>query len=237
MKYGVYLDSTQATGPRPSNSTYNLNQSVIGMQSLTVKSFMFANTLYNISSSNKQLNFDSTLLTIPEAFYTFSQLIKYIDDALMNSIAFTSNLTTEMHAVVLNADNSLTWTIGNNILLKTSTMYDNFLLNQYITYTGNFLSSLFLAQPLAIALQSNALQGSAMRFVTSANISITQPFWIVPVTSGSGEMQDPAYDLDIQIQCSNINLSQFDVLLYNPSDNRELKEINHWCMILEITTR
>ena len=50
-------------------------------------------------------------------------------------------------------------------------------------------------------------------------------------------MQDPAYDLDIQIQCSNINLSQFDVLLYNPSDNRELKEINHWCMILEITTR
>ena len=237
MKYCVYLDSTQSTGTRPSSSTYNLNQSVIGMQSLTVKSFMFANTLYNISSSNKQLNFDSTLLTIPEAFYTFSQLIKYIDDALMNSIAFTSNLTTEMHAVVLNADNSLTWTIGNNILLKTSTMYDNFLLNQYITYTGNFLSSLFLAQPLAIALQSNALQGSAMRFVTSANISITQPFWIVPVTSGSGEMQDPAYDLDIQIQCSNINLSQFDVLLYNPSDNRELKEINHWCMILEITTR
>ena len=237
MKYCVYLDSTQSTGTRPSSSTYNLNQSVIGMQSLKVKSFTFANTLYNISSSNKQLNFSSTLLTIPEAFYTFSQLIKYIDDALMNSIAFTSNLTTEMHAVVLNADNSLTWTIGNNILLKTSTMYDNFLLNQYITYTGNFLSSLFLAQPLAIALQSNALQGSAMRFVTSANIAITQAFWIVPVTSGNGEMQDPAYDLDIQIQCSNINLSQFDVLLYNPSDNRELKEINHWCMILEITTR
>ena len=109
MKYCVYLDSTQSTGTRPSNSTYNLNQSVIGMQSLKVKSFTFANTLYNISSSNKQLNFDSTLLTIPEAFYTFSQLIKYIDDALMNSIAFTSNLTTEMHAVVLNADNLLTW--------------------------------------------------------------------------------------------------------------------------------
>ena len=130
-----------------------------------------------------------------------------------------------------------TWTIGNNILLKTSTMYDNFLLDQYLTYTGNFSSSLFLAQPLAIALQSNALQGSAMRFVTSANIAITQPFWIVPVTSGSGEMQDPAYDLDIPTQCFNINLSQFDVLLYNPSDNRELKEINHWCMILEITAR
>ena len=237
MKYCVYLDSTQSTGTRPSSSTYNLNQSVIGMQSLKVKSFTFANTLYNISSSNKQLNFNRTLLTIPEAFYTFSQFIEYIDDALMNSIAFTSNLTTEMHAVVLNADNSLTWTIGNNILLRTSTMYDNFSLNQYVTYTGNFSSSLFLAQPLAIALQSNALQGSAMRFVTSANISITQPFWIVPVTSGNGEMQDPAYDLDIQIQCSNINLSQFDVLLYNPSDNRELEEINHWCMILEITTR
>lgn len=237
MKFFVYLDSTQSTGTRPSSSLFNLNQPIVSMMQMKVKSFTFGNTLHNVVSPYNTLVFNSTSLTLPEGYYTFSELIDYINTALMANVLFTANLTVETHAVVLDSENSAVWTIGSNILQITSGMYKTFVLNPYRTYTGNFQSNIFLAQPMAIALTSQALQGSASRFITTADQRITNPFFICPVTDPFGSIQSPQFDLDFTLAFSNNSLNQFDLVLFDPATGRELVEVGHWSLILEIITR
>ena len=235
MRYNVYLDSTQSMGTSPSQCKFELYQQIVGAYRLKVKSFTFGNNLHNMNSTNNTLIFEDTSLTVPANFYTFGQLITCINNALMADLLFTANLTTEPNAVVLNADGiSATWTIGSNVLLSTSKLYDTFVLNEYLNYTGNFQSSIFLSQPMCIALFCSNLQGT--RFVTVDNVDQKGYFYVAPIQSGFGEMEPPAYDVDWTTQFSNNNISQLNIEIYDPSNNFLLTEIAHWALILEIET-
>jgi hypothetical protein len=48
-------------------------------------------------------------ITVPNGYYTSSELVTYINDLLMADAAFLANLTTETAALELNAQNYINW--------------------------------------------------------------------------------------------------------------------------------
>lgn len=240
MRYLLYLDSRQSTGPRTSSCSFYLNQQLVNATALKVISFSFANTLYNVTTLNNTLVFDTltdTLnVTLDPGFYSFSDLITAINTACLASSPFVSNLGGAPNAVVLNSALQAVWTIGSNIL-QSGSLYANFLL-QPGTYTGNFTTTIFLASPLAIALQSNALSGPS-RFVTCYPQPTTSYFYCQAIQSGYGDVEPANSSIQQrwEIPLSHNNLNTVDVSLFDPATNRELTEMSQWSLILEIDTK
>ena len=234
MKYLVYLDSRQSMLDQPSRCRFSLNQTIIGAKQYRVLSFTFANTLYNVPAGANQLVFNTVTVSLNPAFYTYSDLITAINAQLMASTGFKANLPNgTTAAVTLNANNTANWTIGTNVL-QSGGLYPTFQLLPRVSYTANFTTLIFIAGPMAVALNSGALSGLD-RYVT-AGVPISQPFYIQQITSGYGQMEssEPALTLGYTGALSNQNIDTISVQLYDPQSWRELTEMSQWSILLEI---
>lgn len=235
MRFLVYLDSRRSTGARPSNCFFQLNQPIIGGTQSRLVSFVFSNSLFNVTSENNTLVFSTTTVVIPSGHYSFSQLVTYLDTQLLATPAFVALMGGAPNAVVLSASNTALWTIGTNVL-QGGTFYPNLVLQAGTTATGNFETLLFLASPMAIALNSPSIQGPS-RFVNSVPQAITSPFYVANVESSFGEMESSSPSLQLQWVCplSHANVQGLNVVVTDPENGRELTELSHWSALLEIT--
>lgn len=235
MRFLIYLDSRQSTGNRPSNCFFNLNQPVINGSQARLVSFVFANSLFNVTENNNTLVFSTTTVNLPAGYYTFSQFVGAINTQLLAAPAFVALMGGAPNAVVLGPNNTATWTIGTNIL-QSGSLYSNLVLQRAATATGNFATLLFLAQPMAIALNSPSIQGPS-RFVNTHPLAVTSPFYVAHIESGFGEIESSSPSLQLQwvTPLSHANIQGFNVVLTDPQNERELTEMSHWSALLEIT--
>lgn len=237
MKYLVYLDSRNSTGPRPSSCVFNLNQAIVNASSCRVVSFVFENTLYNVDPSNNTLVFNSGTFVIPVGYYTAQQLIDYICAATMAWTPFSGNEggSPLNPPLVWNANScTVDWHIGNGNILLPCSVYSIFLLDPNQTYTNDFTTSLFLGSPWALALNSPSLAGNN-RFVSSVPNQPSSPFYVHHIQSGHGEIEssEPSIALQYSTPLSHANIQQLFVTITDPYSSRELTEIGAWSCLLE----
>ena len=235
MKYLVHLASTQSVGVRPSSAQYILNQQIVNATQLRVVSFSYANQLWNVVAGANTLVFDTGNVTVPEGHYSFGDLINYINESLLTLPASVANLTGS-DAVVLSSQNTALWSIGDNVL-QSGGLYPTFLLNVGLEYSGNFETLIWLPTPLAIALNSASFQGPN-RFVTTAPLPTSSPFYIEQVTSSYGEISssEASIDLGWKTPLGHENLSLVSIIITDVTSGRELVEMSHYSLLLEIST-
>ena len=233
MRYLVYLDSRNSTGPRPSLCQFNLNQQIVNANQVRVVSFVFSNTFYNVNETNNQLVFDSFTLVIPPGFYTTSQLLTYIATTCQANLAFTSVSPAPANpCAYLDTDGvTLIWQIGGQALQPTSL----FVMDPNGSYNGTFSTGIFLGSPWAIALNSPALQG-ATRFVSAVPNKISAPFYVQHVQSAHGQIEssDTSVTMQWATPLSHANLQTLEVTLTDPYLGRELVEAGSWSCLLEV---
>ena len=232
MKYVLYLDSFQSTSTKISNPSFQLNQPIVGAMEVKVVSLTFGNNLHNVVADRNTLVFNTVTVTVPPGYYTTINFVQYVNTVLMANVNFLANLTTETSALSLDAQNNVLWTIGGNFL-QSGTLLPNFGITSILT--GNFQSFLFLAQPSALAISCSQLHGGNDRFVSTKNNAITNIFYVGQIRSGFGEIEQPNYDFQFRTQLSRSNLSQIDFFIFDPSNGREITELNFFSLILEIT--
>ena len=235
MKYLVHLASTQSVGVRPSSAQYILNNQIINATQLRVVSFSYANNFWNVVDGANTLVFNSGVVTVPSGYYTFVDLIHYINQSLLTLPAFLANFIS-LNAVVLTNQNAAAWTIGSNVL-QGGGLYPVFLLARGQQYSGNFETPIWLSSPLAIALNSASFQG-ANRFVTTAPLPTSSPFYVEQVTSAYGEVSssEASIDLGWKTPLGHENLSLITIVVTDVTTGRELTEMSHYSLLLEITT-
>ena len=104
------------------------------------------------------------------------------------------------------------------------------------TYTGTFITQLYLASPMNIDFISSQITDTNGYIVYSGRDRPVnnQPFFICPVTEGHGNMcVNSPYNIH-DIQMGNGSLSQLDFLICDNNSGRVLKELSHWSMLLEV---
>ena len=238
MRYLVYLDSRASTGQRPSNCFFSLNQPIVNGSRVRVVSFSFANTLFNVDSSNNTLVFSTFTLTIPVGNYTMQNLVDVINQGCLANSAFTGVAPNppavpciQWHEIT----QTVQFTIGSNVLYPSSA-FAIFQLdpNNAAGYFENFSCNIFLASPWAIALNSPSLVGNETRFVSCNRIST--PFYVQHIESGWGEVETANNSLQMNYSAtlSHANINQLNVVVTDPYSNRELEEISAWSCLLEI---
>ena len=132
----------------------------------------------------------------------------------------------------------LNWTLGAGVSITTqsTTMREILGLTLNSTYTGTFTTQLYLASPMIIDFISSQITDTNGYVVYSGRDRTmnTQPFCIVPVTEGYGNMcvYSPYNMHDIQM--GNGSLAQLDFLLCDNNSGRVLKELSHWSILLEV---
>ena len=230
-KYTLCLDSSQSSGFRPSASVFQLNQPLINCSQVKVLGFTFGNNLFNVVEPYNNLSFDSVTVVVPEGYYTAQEFITYLNTELMTRIPFTSQLTTETKAIEL-IDEVVSWTIGSNDVISGG-LYSVFSFYTGYSNTGNFQSSIYLAQPCVLSLNCQQLIGND-RYVTTKNMPITMQFWVGQVQSAYGEVEAPNSSFQMTTQLSNVNLSQLNLLICDAITGRQVTELSHFNLLLEI---
>jgi len=235
MRYLLYLDSRNSTGPRPSQCTFNLNSPIINASQVRVASFVFSNTLFNVDSSNNTLVFSTMTLTIPAGYYTAANLISYINAQCLANPTFNGPPSPPSSPCIQIVGTEVQWRIGNTNTLLPCSAYSIFCLDPTMTYTGNFWSNLFVAGPWALALNSPSLAGSS-RFVNAVPNQISSPFYVHHIQSAHGEIESSATSVELQwaTPLSHANVQQLAVTINDPHSSRELTEIGPWSALLEV---
>lgn len=233
MKFLVYLDSRNSTGPRASSCRFELNQPIVNGSQVRVVSFVFANTLFNVTSDNNTLIFSSFTMTIPVGRYSATQLVDYINTTCNATPAFTTGHAVPPDPVPLTiVAGQVSWKIGDNVLQPCSAL-TIFCVSGY--FTGNFSTNIFLANPWALSLHSPSLVGTT-RFVCANPNRITAPFYVHQIQSAFGDVESSESSIALQYSTplSHANLQQLDVLVLDPFSNRELVELSSWSCLLEV---
>ena len=219
--FQLILDSRTRTSNNVYNATFQLTKPISRVNKVRVKHVQFANTLYNIGDGENTLVLSTGTLIIPPGFYTPTELV-----ALLQAIC----------VVTYNAG-KLNWTLGAvSITTQSTTMREILGLTLNTTYTGTFITQLYLASPMNIDFISSQITDTNGYIVYSGRDRTmnTQPFFICPVTEGYGNMcvYSPYNMHDIQI--GNGSLSQLDFLICDNNSGRVLKELSHWSILLEV---
>lgn len=238
FKFQLFLDSRTSTGPNPSQCVFELNDAIVGAVECRVLSFTFANTLFNVQAGANTLIFNTpTTVVIPPGNYSATALATYIDSVLLATPAFVANMGGAPDAVVL-VNDQLSWSIGTNVLTG-GTFYPSLVLQQGTSLTGNFVTDLFLAIPLALGLHSTVLNPSDRRFIGVAPQQMSNAFYTHVIASGFGQMEPtlPAIARKERFQLSSLCISRLDVAIRDSTTFALLPEMNHWCLLLEFTLR
>jgi hypothetical protein len=141
--FQLILDSRTRTSNNVYNATFQLTKPISRVNKVRVKHVQFANTLYNIGDGENTLVLSTGTLIIPPGFYTPTELV-----ALLHAIC----------VVTYNAG-KLNWTLGAGVSITTqsTTMREILGLTLNTTYTGTFITQLYLASPMNIDFISSQI--------------------------------------------------------------------------------
>jgi len=176
-------------------------------------------------------------LTIPVGYYSAAELIDYINTQCLANPTFNGPPSPPASPCIQIVGTEIQWRIGNTNTLLPCSAYSIFCLDPTQNYTGNFWSSLFMACPWALALNSPSLVGN-LRFVNAVPNQISAPFFVHHIQSSHGEIESSETSVALQWSSplSHANLQQLCVTITDPYNSRELTEIGQWSCLLEIIT-
>jgi hypothetical protein len=201
-----------------------------GVSKFRVKYFSFCNQLYNIiaGSNNTLVAGGVSQGSIPQGYYTHATLVAAID-ALVPGI------------LTAGPDGALNWTLGSaSIDLTATTMRDVLgLSDRKRTYTGTFTTYASLATPQSVCLYSPQLTGPERERVVHAGLMqhTLQSFLNVPVTAPHGSVDTYMSDTESPVLLDKqgaAEISKLQILVVDPSTERELTEVGNWTLLLEL---
>jgi hypothetical protein len=161
--------------------------------------------------------------TATPGFYTPAALVSELDSITGVSVSLNP------------VNNDLLWDLGTSFIdTDATTLSETLGLQRGADYTGTFTTKLFLASPMNIDFICNQLT-STYNVYTGQQRQRTQPFVSVPVTSGFGSMVVYAPSSLYNIDLMGTNIGQLDFRVCDSMTGRELSELSHWSIELEIT--
>jgi hypothetical protein len=221
----VYIDSRSRSNGTPANATFLLNRTLHDVSSVQVRSFMFANTIFNIDEFNNQLILsdgqnNQFIFTLTTGFYTPQNFVAELNAILGPRVSLRND--------------KLVWSLVNGLSLTGGTISD--VIGRYQRLSGNFETQLTLSSPAAIAVRCKQIQSSTEHITTHKNPIGTTPLLISNLVRGYGNLE--VYEPQT-MYVENFAMRATDTLsfdLVDPRTGRLLTEINAWSMILRITS-
>ena len=229
----IYIDSRSRHLGVPASCQFLLNRTLHNVDSIQVRSFTFANTIYNIDDYNNQLvfvaGFDTKYtITIQPKFYTGQEFVDKLNVVIRDVTGFDTN-------VVSLRNNTLLWTIGR-ARIEGGSMSD--VIGQFFpTMTGTFETPLTLSSPAAIAVTCKEIQSAAEHISTSKVYAAYTPLLLSSLTRGYGNLE--VYEPQT-LYLENFNIHATDTLsfkLTDPRTGRLLDEITSWSMIIRVQSK
>ena len=228
----IYIDSRSRHLGIPASCQFLLNRTLHDVNSIQVRSFTFANTIYNIDMFNNQLKFiignTQVIITVPPKFYTGQEFVDKLNVVIRDMTGFDTN------AVSLR-NNTLVWTIGQ-ARIEGGSMSD--VIGQFFpTMTGTFETPLTLSSPAAIAVTCKEVQSSAEHITTTKVHAAYTPLLLSSLTRGYGNLE--VYEPQT-VYLENFNMHATDSLsfkLTDPRTGRVLDEITSWSMIIRVQSK
>jgi hypothetical protein len=222
----ILLDSrTRQTGTTVSSPTFNLTKPISNVTTARVRSVQFTNNLFNIDGNHNKIGLVNLQgLEISPGFYSPSQLIQQINESGIGiSLTYVSE------------NNTLLWDTGNGVVDVTqSSMAQTLGLQQGSTYTGTFTTTLFLASPMNVDFVCDQLGNSTYSYSGRVRESNIQPLISCPVVVGYGNMNVFIPPVLSTLDIGGTSLSQLNFKIVDSLDGRELKELGHWSMQIEV---
>ena len=211
-----------------SRAEFDMPVHIRGLHQFRVKYFSFCNQLYNIVTGSNDTLVTGSTSTIPQGYYTHAQLVAAID-ALVPGI------------LTAGPGGALKWTLGAaTIDVVNTTMRDVLgLSDRQNTFTGTFTTYANLATPQSVCLYSPQLVGPERERVVHAGLAqhTLQSFLNIPVTAPHGSVDTYMSDTESPIlldKQGHAELSKLQILVVDPSTERELTEIGNWSLLLEL---
>ena len=229
----IYIDSRSRYLGIPASCQFLLNRTLHNVDVIQVRSFTFANTIYNIDEYNNQLVFvigidTKYTITIPPKFYTAQEFVDKLNMVIRDVTGFDTN------AVSLR-NNTLMWTIGPT-RIQGGSMSD--VIGQFFpTMTGTFETPLTLSSPAAIAVTCKEVQSHAEHITTSKLHTAYTPLLLSSLTRGYGNLE--VYEPQT-VYAENFNMHATDRLSFSitdPRTGRVLDEITAWSMIIRVHSK
>ena len=223
------------------NAVFQLPRPILNARKIRLKSLQFTNTYHNITSDNNVLVTSSGSITIQPAYWNAQELINEINTQLTALWGGSGDPYIEL----VNATNSLIWTLpldGPSIDCDASSIRHVLGLPhgtmQATEITQNtFTTQLYLALPQYISFSSPQLSGNVDNIFADQKESY-QPFITIPVSVGylSTQTYQPQYEQRITIDSTKhgITLSSIHVNITDPFTRREIQELTHWAMVIEV---
>jgi len=226
MKEHRLLLDSRSRNARSSTSraSYTLNQAIHNVVSVKVRHISFANTLFNVVTGHNDFHIAGVTSTLAPGFYSSVDFMAWLTGL--------ANVT----AVLNTSNNVITWTTVGAIDLTLTTMRETLGLQQGVLYMGGFTTTLFLASPLNVSFCSPQLGTAHTTVFSGRSRLITSSFVTVPVTSGFGEMCFYSPSTLYPFSAGGTILSNIDIDIRDSLDGRDLTEISHYSVELEVTT-
>lgn len=222
--YHLYLDSRERIAGPPCQPSFVLSNSIIGVKSVEVRSFHFANTLFNVDNHNNILETSDGVITMPPGFYSATDFVSALDTLLQLHSSFV-----QAHVTLAQATNQLQWTLPPMFSILGGSMID------IVGYYGASTTQLVLAGPHAIQVQCQELQTHARNVTarrTGSGDGTLNPLFMAPVSVGFGAMEnyDPSYRMAHQYSHGILNRLNFS--LSDARTGRLLTELTTWSIII-----
>ena len=145
--YHLYLDSRERIAGPPCQPSFVLSNSIVAVKSVEVRSFHFANTLFNVDDHNNMLQTSSGEIQMEPGFYSAADFVSVLDGLLQLRSAVV-----QTHVTLAQATNRLQWTLPATFTILGGSMVD------VLGYYGGTSTQLVLGSPQAIQVQCNELQ-------------------------------------------------------------------------------
>jgi len=229
----VHLDSKSRdiTSRSICDCTFSLNVPITNVSQYRVQNISFYNTFHNINQTNNELSTDSGKITIEPGFYNASVFVSILNAQLSNLLGIVKDY------VVLNTANSrLTWDLGANIIYNCP-MSDTLGLSKNMDVSGNFTSTLFLADPAYLSISSpqlnleqnihGGLRGKDDQPMSFLTVPVSVPYLSQSV------YDNRLYDNRFKQFGTNMTFSRLDFTVIDPQSGRFYAETVHWSMIIE----
>ena len=238
----LHIDSKNRSSGTNENFVVHLNENELHeAKYVQLKDISFANTMYNITNSNNQLNWIdhdnlSYSLTVPVGFYTADELASYITTETSTNAIFSEGILQ-----VVNNTKTRTFTIifwgTRSCLLTSSTIlnvmgFPNPSQTKIASHTGTQPYNMLVTKYVHI-LSSKLAECDAMvssngkKYPVIATVPVNSPFGYIVSRSEEKDSSDESY------HNSNVNLSSIDIRLVD--DNFQTINLNASGVVMTFT--
>ena len=233
------IDSNDRSSGTHENFILHLNESEFHeVKYIQLKDIAFANTMYNVKSTNNQLRWmDSNsvkyLLTVPVGYYSADELVIYINSATTaahptcpiqlvantKTRKFTITSTTSFHLLTTS---TILQIIGfsvpnqSNLLSHTASEMYNFLVTSYVHVISSTLSE-----------SDSLVSSNGKKYAVIATIPINVPFGFMV------NVNEEKTSSDESLHNANVNLSTIDIRLVD--SNFQTIDLNGSSVVMNFT--